>query len=444
MIRPHVHSALPLISASQISTFRECQRKWAWRYIAKIVTPPHPSAALGTEVHDTQLGPYLTEGRPFDYTRDSGYIAAALLEYLPQPKTPGMVVEKHFILPSPASGGRFAYQGYMDLWLKNGLGLVCTDHDDCKDNPDLGRACAFRPAVVDFKTTSDLKWAKNEKALSTDVQAMLYATASIFESGVPEVDLAWLYTQTKGAKRAKRTLLRVVDDHVVEQFKAIEETALELFETKQTVTDPLSLPPSPSQCEAYGGCPYRDKCNLSPTDHIKALSAREFSLLELQGEMPMSDGTSSLLANLKARKAGAQANVAQREGAGPTAGDAGLIPAVGSSASEDAAPSPPPSSEPLGINPPEQALPPPERKRGPGRPRKNPLPVEKSPDQMAPRITDAEVVQIVDAVEEPEPKQLELPFSAERAMAAEINYDKLAILIVDQLITRIARSRGVE
>lgn len=403
MSRPSFASAVPLISASQISQFRDCQRKWAWAYVAGIRSPSTPSQALGTEVHDTQLGPYLLEGRPFDYTRDSGYIAAALLEYLPEPKTPGMVVEKHFVLPSPASEGKFAYQGYLDLWVP----------------PDR---------VIDFKTTSDLKWAKNPAALSVDVQAMLYATNALYETKASEISLEWLYTQTRGARRAKRTYLRVDDAHVITQFRGIEETALELFAAKQTVTDPLSLPPSPSQCEAYGGCPYRDKCNLSPADHIASMGARDF---QLTGGMAMSEGissgTSSLLANLKARKAGVQGAVANTAVA-PDQGSAGSSPA-----GADVAPSPSASPEPpaaLGINPPEQALPPPETaKRGPGRPKK----------------VKTETVAVT--AEPLEDKQIELPFGrvpptvaarleVASAMAA-IDYEKLAVALVDVVITRI-------
>lgn len=292
-MRPQRVSSLPLISASQISLFRECARKWAWRYIAKIQTPQHPSAALGTEVDDTQLQPYLRDGKPFDYTRDSGYIAAAGLAFLPKPMTPGLEVQKYFYLPSPASGGKFAYQGYMDLWLPDSS-LV----------PDMPGGAPF---VGDFKTTSDLKWAKSVAALSTDVQAMLYATDALFETGSDVVDLSWMYFQTRGPRKTKRTYLRVTSEHVIEQFKAIENTALELFDAKTNVTDPLSLPPSPSQCEAYGGCPFRDKCNLSPTDHLAALAARDSVFNEVQKGLGMSgNSTSSLMANLQAKKARAQ------------------------------------------------------------------------------------------------------------------------------------------
>lgn len=403
-MRAKVVSALPLVSASQISLYRECARKWAWRYISKIQTPQHPAAALGTEVDDTQLQPYLRDGRPFDFTRESGYIANAGLEFLPKPQSLGLEVQRHFILPSPASGERFAYQGYMDLWLPDSS-LV----------PGMPGGAPF---VGDFKTTSDLKWAKSEEVLSRDVQAMLYATDALFETGADAVDLAWIYFQTRGPRRTKRTHLRVTSNHAIEQFKAIERTALEMFEARATVTDPLSLPPTPSQCEAYGGCPFRSRCNLSPADHFAALSARDTGFQsQSQKGIDMSNSTSSLMANLKAKKAAAQAT-------SPT--DGPLAPSQ--NAHSTPAPSPPaPSEQPsleehiasnpragflipgaLGINPPEKDLPPPTptetpAKRGPGRPRK------------------------ADAPPAAPPEQLELPF----------DYKKLAEAVVDALAARL-------
>jgi len=393
-LRAQVVSALPLISASQISLYRECARKWAWRYIAKIQTPPHPGAVLGTEVHDTQLGPYLRDGRPFDYTRDSGYIAAAGLAFLPQPKSPGLVREKHFVLPSPAANGRFAYQGYMDLWLP-----------DSSQAPGMPGGAPF---VGDFKTTSDLKWAKSEEVLGRDVQAMLYATDALFETKADIVDLAWIYFQTRGPRRTKRTHLRVTSEQALDQFRGIERTALEMFEARSTVTDPLSLPPSPSQCEAYGGCPYRNRCNLSPADRLAALSARETGFQEKKG-IDMSNSTMSLMANLAAKKkAGAQ------NGSSAPILAAETPAVVQPTASEVSAPAPLPSPSEalppntLGINPPEKDLPPAPAepaKRGPGRPRKADAPAQRPVP----------------------PEQLELPF----------DYSKLADAIVDALVARL-------
>lgn len=332
---------VPLTSATQVQLFRDCQRKWAFRYLRKLSTPQHPSAALGTEVDDTQLQPLLRDGRPLDLTRDSGYIALSGLEYLPSGA--GHEVQKHFVLPSPASGGAFAFQGYIDLWLP-----------DASAMPGLAPGA---PCVCDFKTTSDLKWAKSEKALETDVQGQLYATAALVETKAPYVNLAWVYFQTRGPRRARRVHLRVYPDHALEQFKAIEATALEMWAARQADADPLSLTPTPEMCWAYGGCPYRDKCNLSPAESVAALAARQSVKVE-------SGMANSLLEQLKARRASAG------------------LPAP---AAAPEAPAPAVAPAPLGVNPPESTLPPPEEPKRKPRAKKDPAPapapapVEESP-----------------------------------------------------------------
>jgi hypothetical protein len=264
-----------LISASQITTYRdECKRKWAWRSIAKVEQEElHPAAKLGIEVDDEQLQPYLTKGQTFDYTRDSGYIAASALAFLPEPQAPGLEVQRHFVMPSPtwaAVEGGFGYQGYIDLWLPVTTampGLLDEERDEV-EGPVLPM-----PVVSDFKTTSNLRWQKSKATLSTDVQAMLYAMHALFVTRAPSVDLAWIYMQTKHARKARRTCLRVNAAHVAEQFKSINEIATEMLRTRRhlevlhkddLMKAPLDLEPNPLACDKYNGCPYRSKCNLSP------------------------------------------------------------------------------------------------------------------------------------------------------------------------------------
>ncbi len=265
---------MELVSATQVTSYLDCKRKLIWRYIAQIVTEPHPSMKLGTEVHDEQLGPYLLEGRTFDYTRDSGYIAASAMPYLPEPKTPGLELERHFMMPSPSwRTHEFGYQGYLDMW-----------HLDSSVMPGLPGGV---PLVSDFKTTSNLRYAKNETTLATDVQAMLYATWAMRETGRREVDLAWIYMQTKGkARKAKRTHLRVVGDHVNEQFKRIDAVAVEMFELRKRLVgvDPMraafEVEPNIEMCDQYGGCPYRGNCNLAPSVFVDAEVASDLEQME--------------------------------------------------------------------------------------------------------------------------------------------------------------------
>jgi hypothetical protein len=378
---------LDLVSASQVTLFHdECARKWAWKYIARIESKPNASAALGTEVDNEQLQPFLREGRPIDYTRPSGEIAASALAFLPRPKSEGLEVQKHFVIPSPTwIDGKhcgLGFQGYLDLWLpKGGIPLPDGVSPEVDGKPV--------PVVGDFKTTGDFKWMKSATALATDTQAQLYALWAMYATRSPVVDLVWIYMRTKGARQARRTHLRVHAPHVAKQFSLINERALEVQEARLTVTDPKSLPPNPDQCEAFGGCPYRDKCNLGPGEIADAAAAK--AKRKREATMTEAKSTMGLLAKLKAQREAA-AGGAPAWVANPTT----PTPAAAAPAT-------------VGINPPESKLapappvnavetPPPAEtstapstevpKRGPGRPRK-PTPAEPAKTEVSVEINVA-------------------------------------------------------
>jgi hypothetical protein len=256
-------------SASSITTFRDCQRKWAWKAIAGISSPPNPSASLGLETHD-QLENYLTGGS-FDFTKESGEIAASGLEHLPKPNTPGMRVEEAFAFTS--SSGQ-TYHGYKDVEIL----------------PEDGAT----PLVIDHKTTSDLGWAKTADDLRKDPQAILYAVDTFRKTGAGQVDLKWIYYQTKRTRKSKLVHLRILPEEALEAFEGIEATAKQMDDIYLTVKDVLELPATTSHCSAYGGCFYQGNCNLSPFDRTKSL---------------MSQGTNGLLAKLNRAKENAAPGV---------------------------------------------------------------------------------------------------------------------------------------
>jgi hypothetical protein len=284
-----------LVSATQITLFRECERKWAWRYIAKLRTSQHPAAALGTEVENEQLQPYLKNGTTFDYSRDSGNIAASGLAFLPKPD-PDHALQTHFAIPSPtwADGQHvgFGIQGYVDLWKPQG-GMPALDVSELEDGT---------PAIVDFKTTGNWKYAKTKETLKTDVQAQLYATAAMYETGARKIDLIWIYFGTKGPRKAKRIHLRVHAPEVAEQFEKINATALEMHAARKSVINPLELMPNTDSCEAFGGCPYRSNCNLSPGEIVDAKAAQHRARTETTS---MSNATQTM--GLKERLAAQRA-----------------------------------------------------------------------------------------------------------------------------------------
>lgn len=322
-------------SASQVGQYRDCARKWAWRYVAGIKSPPTKSQELGTEVDDQQIQPYLRNGRPFDFTRPSGAIANELRHYLPAPQTPGMVVQKEIRIVTADTA--FGFLGYIDVFVP---GHVRTGE------------YAGVPLVIDTKTTANLRYAKSPRDLATDPQAVLYATATMLESGAAEVDLEWLYTQTRGAHATRRVHLRMHADAASTQYEAIEATGRELFGIKASGVQPLDLPPNVHACDMFGGCPYQHKCNL------------EVGLFRKPRGVNMGDAKAGLAA-LKARvAAGGTAAGAPVAAPEPTAvpaappAEAAALPAWATAPVDPLAAAKAAGKPYAGINPPEAALPP--------------------------------------------------------------------------------------
>jgi len=259
----------PILSPSQINTFRECQRKWGYEQILKKEKTSNRSAMLGTDCH-ALLEDYMETGE-LDQTRtfrqdDKLYLAEIVapgLVHLPKPGTPGLELEQHFVARSTATGIR--YQGLKDLCLPS------------------------QALVLDHKTTSDIgKWAKTEGALATDVQAQIYAKQTLDLLRVHDVELRWVYYQTKRPYQSKRVSLRVVQAHADEQFSLIEETSKEMVELRRNVLGPSidGLPANERMCHAYGGCPFISICSRSSSSRKPFASL--FQSQERQENTPMS------------------------------------------------------------------------------------------------------------------------------------------------------------
>jgi CRISPR/Cas system-associated exonuclease Cas4 (RecB family) len=278
--------ALMRLSASQVQTFIDCQRKWAYKYLDGIEEPPNASAELGRAVH-AELEKYL-KGGEIDFTTEIGYIAASGLQHLPKPGAEGMRVEEEFHFEGPSG---HTYLGYKDLEMPR--------------------------VVYDHKSTGDLKWQKTKEDLKTDIQATLYAV-DYFRGhpDEPEVELRWVYYQTKGTKKSAITVVTRYQVEAWDRFLEIEQVAQQMQEASAKKT--LELPPNINHCGAYGGCPHQGRCNLSPFDKMRAHMEQN-----------------KLLASLQAKKNGAGAAVTGTVPAGvptPPASPAPVTPAASSSA----------------------------------------------------------------------------------------------------------------
>lgn len=289
-------------SASQISTAELCLRKWAFLKIDGEKPPPNRYAKHGIETH-AQVAKWLAEKVPPDDTHE-GKTAAALIPYLPPPQA----VQPRFV--EVRFGMKLAgldFVGFVDLF-----------------HPEHAR----RPRVYDHKTTSGLQWAKTPAELVGDVQATLYAFWGMIHSSADVLDLQWTY-----ATRDKRPKVQVVEQTVTKaeirpRLEQTRDTALEL---QALLDEPglraLDVPYDAAGCEAFGGCPFREKCNLSPQERIKSVMS--------QGEQK-----ESFLARLRSRQAGGAP-----EGATPHPPPATPSPAAPSAATAVNPPAPPPAPE---------------------------------------------------------------------------------------------------
>lgn len=322
---------IPFTSPTAISAHLECQRKWAWRYIGKISSPQHASAALGTDTHE-QLEGYLMHGKAIDFTRPSGDILQSGLHLFPSPGTVGMRGEGEFHFLSERTG--FIYMGKKDVELPPGQPQVQLDFD------------GLCPIVLDLKTTASISsYAKSKDDLLFDPQSAMYGFDAMTRYETSSVDLGWIYCQTKGTKKSKPVTLRLGLEHATKCFDAVESITETMFRAREAAkqfehaSDFIrTLPANPSACSAYGGCPYQPLCKLSPSQKARA---------NMSGN--------SLIASLRSRVQGAEAPVIL-----PT-------PAVKESLLGDPTQVPAPSEVPAcfkeektadyAINPPESLLP---------------------------------------------------------------------------------------
>lgn len=287
-------------SASGISTARGCLRKAAYRYVLNVDTPANKSAALGSAIHKEMEEWFLQKQVP------TLAPAKRLLPLAPNPTHPGLCVERPFRILLPVGAAR----GFKDLLVLRPENRLMPDGDWSGD----------RPAVFDWKSTSNLAYAKSEVDLLKDPQAILYGVAARLAvakrvSDVPEVDLQWSYTTTRGADTRAvrlRQTLAILEDGLSEVIDTATQMRSAFAEAAtQGLLDEVEY--DLRECERFGGCPHKAYCEAQQhyAMHGVALDLRKKGSTvespnqetppDLVGEtVPMSAANSALLAKLRA------------------------------------------------------------------------------------------------------------------------------------------------
>lgn len=224
------------VSASQVDSFDRCQRYWYNRSILKIPTPQTEAQKRGQDIHSA-IENYLRHG-----TIDPAWVehVKVAIPHLPQPKSEDVLIEQKISLETFPGGPTWI--GYSDLIVMEKLPVKVSDH----------------------KSTGNFKYAKTPADLADNTQMNSYGKWVIDNVDFDTVEYEHIYVGTKEIK-SKVVSTIVTRDHIlkiwdrdIEKVKAMVKVA-EL----EPVTAEV-LPPTYSSCGMYGGCPYRDRCNISP------------------------------------------------------------------------------------------------------------------------------------------------------------------------------------
>ncbi len=229
------------VSASQLRTYKSCNRKWGFKYLDKLPDPPGAGALFGTAVHK-EYEAWFRDGIAPNPTTRAGRLAQRGLDsgHYPDPACVSGV-EPHIMFE--AGGVRF--HGFVDL---------------VEDS-----------TIHDHKTGSDpKKYALTAETIKKDEQALIYSTWGLALWGNSMVALQWTYhsTRTKALFPVRAEMERDETYRDFEQHCLIP--AQELLRDRKKHTTGNDLPVNLSECSNYGGCKFAMHCQRTPEQIIIA------------------------------------------------------------------------------------------------------------------------------------------------------------------------------
>ncbi len=229
------------VSATKVSTYVDCARKFLFDFVMELKAPPGPSAVLGTKTHG-HAEKFLKESVPPPTDTLEGRMAQALLEHIP-PRPPGTyLVEEAFKLETFPGGPK--WNGRIDLL-------------------DLGY-----PLVYDFKTSKDFYYAKMAPELLVDPQMVSYSVlAKLWVPNAPRVYAKHIYVSSKPKGPVVPTMVVPVVfelDQLSREWEKNVARVREMHAIAEAKPDPNDVRPNPLMCRRYGGCPHQARCGLSP------------------------------------------------------------------------------------------------------------------------------------------------------------------------------------
>lgn len=226
------------VSASSISLYKSCERKWYYRYVLGAKGETSVAMERGTQVHE-QLERYLLDGVEPDGST-AGQIASVGLEHLP-PRERVLGVEvplSDFKLGDEVAA--LPFKGFIDVYARTELGL---------------------PLILDHKTTASLTYAKTEAELADNDQLVIYAWHALQEAvSANHIMISHVYYTTRKPYQSKRVNVLLSRAEVTSKFNELLKVVSAIKETADTKTLQDTVK-NPAFCKAYNRtCDHYHEC----------------------------------------------------------------------------------------------------------------------------------------------------------------------------------------
>jgi len=244
------------ISPNQIEKLRRCYRLIGYEYVEGIKVPSSPKQEFGTSLH-AQIEQWLREGKLPDET-PPGLAARQAIRgnWLPTPSK-DLLVEHSWEFQASSE---ITFRGRIDCLVP-----------PARDLP--------WPLVIDHKTTSAMRWAKTPTELQSDSQAIIYAVYAALKYSAQKVRARWIYYAASNPKTGERkpagakpveTFFDVGSEEFLRLWDELFSDAEVIAEIRTRERSGATLAAKPENCGAFGGCFFRDKCELSGLDSLEA------------------------------------------------------------------------------------------------------------------------------------------------------------------------------
>jgi CRISPR/Cas system-associated exonuclease Cas4 (RecB family) len=258
-------AALTHVSASSITLFSECERKWYYRYILGVKGETSDAMRRGTEIHE-ELEHFLNTGEFKTADTTAVKIAETGVPHLESVNRVIAVEDSLEGYPLAKNLG-VQFKGFID---------VLAEEDE------------HTVHILDHKTTSDLKYAKTPAQLAQNIQLIIYAKHLL--DNKPEYTHALLthvYYTTKKPFQSKRVDVRLARAEVDEAFKDVESQVAKMLTAAEQTMEFTNK--NSKYCFAYNKrCEHHAACFTTTQQRLdKPMSKeQEARLAFLRGEIP--------------------------------------------------------------------------------------------------------------------------------------------------------------